>query len=231
MRKRQTIRLLFYFLLLQSVPVVAQETKPFWNEIQVFKKEDSLQQPPRNAILFVGSSSFRLWKDMEQAFPEHAIINRGFGGSSLPHVIQYADAIIFPYQPGQIVIYCGENDLTVETASGDTVFQRFKNLFTQIRSRLGGVPVVYVSMKPSPSRWHLKAKMERGNSLIKKFLKKEKNTAYVDVWKPMLNNDGRPREELFVEDKLHMNEKGYAIWQKKIGPYLLTKKDDKNTRP
>jgi len=208
-------------LLLATAVVHGQEPAPFWNEIQGFKKTDSLQKPAKNPILFVGSSSFRLWKDVDKAFPQHTIINRGFGGSSLPHVIQYADAIIFPYKPKQIVIYCGENDMTAAGVTGDTVFQRFKTLFTLVRSRLKNVPVVFVSMKPSPSRWHLKEKMERGNALIKEFLSTKKNTAFVDVWSPMLMEDGKPREELFLADRLHMNEKGYAIWTEKITPYLV----------
>jgi lysophospholipase L1-like esterase len=218
--KRSTVSFLILFFVFQSSVVAQEQRPPYWNEIEAFKKTDSANPPPPNAILFVGSSSFRLWKDIDNAFPNHAIINRGFGGSSLPHVIQYAEDIIFPYQPKQVVVYCGENDMTAETATGDTVYQRFKNLFTLIRSRLTNVPVVFVSLKPSPSRWHLKEKMERGNRLIKEFLKKEKNTAFVDVWNPMLTSDGMPREELFVADRLHMNEKGYAIWTKKIKPHL-----------
>jgi lysophospholipase L1-like esterase len=206
-------------LLLQFHAVYAQQ--PFWNEIQAFKKADSLQSPPKNAILFVGSSSFRLWKDVQAAFPKHTIINRGFGGSSLPHVIQYADDIIFPYEPKQIVIYCGENDFTAaDTVRAETVFQRFQRLFTLVRERLPKARITFVSMKPSPSRWHLKEKMEAGNNLIKAFLRKQKKTSFVDVWKPMLNDEGKPKENLFASDKLHMNEKGYAIWQKAIKPHL-----------
>jgi len=222
MKKLQTIQLIIYLLLLQSVTVVAQEAKPFWNEIQTFQKEDSIQQPPTNSILFVGSSSFRLWKGIEQAFPEHTIINRGFGGSSLPHVIQYADAIIFPYQPRQIVIYCGENDLaSSETVTSELVIKRFKELFAIIRNRLPNVSLAYVSMKPSPSRWHLKEKMQDANNGIRAFLKMHKNTVFIDVWKPMLGKDGKPREELFVDDKLHMNEKGYAVWERLIKSHLV----------
>ena len=221
--KRLIIKFILVFLFFQSVAVNAQQPAPFWSEIQAFKKEDSLHHPPKKAILFVGSSSFRLWKDVNNAFPGYTIINRGFGGSSLPHVIQYANDIIFPYKPKQVVIYCGENDMTGENVTSDTVFQRFKNLFTLIRSRLKNVPVVFVSMKPSPSRWHLREKVEKGNALIKEFLATKKKTAFVDVWTPMLNEEGRPREELFVADRLHMNEKGYAIWTEKIRPCLLKK--------
>jgi lysophospholipase L1-like esterase len=208
---------------LHSLVAFTQEQQPFWNEIQNFRKQDSVQLPSKGAILFVGSSSFRLWNNVAQAFPGHAIINRGFGGSSLVHVIQYADDIIFPYQPSQIVIYCGENDLTDEKVTGDMVYQRFMGLYSLIQAKLPAASVVFVSIKPSPSRWHLKDKMVQANSRIKKFLTGKKNTAFVDIWNAMLK-DGRPNEDLFIEDRLHMNEKGYAIWQQHIAPYLRKEK-------
>ena len=222
MKRTAIITSILVLFLFQSICSGAQEQAPYRNEIQSFKKSDSLQQPKKNTILFVGSSSFRLWKDIQQAFPTHTIINRGFGGSSFPDVIRYADDIIFPYQPKQIVIYCGENDFaSSDTVTSGLVVQRFEKLFTLIREKLPNVAVAYVSMKPSPSRWQLKEKMQDANKQIKTFLKKKKKTAFIDVWEPMLNEEGKPKDELFVGDKLHMNEKGYAIWQKKIEPYLL----------
>ena len=221
MKIKGIITLLILLLFLESSSLVAQEQAPFRTEIQAFKKADSLQPPPQNAILFTGSSSFRLWKNLSEAFPYHTIINRGFGGSSLPHLVQYASDIIFPYNPKQIVVYCGENDLTDTTVSAETVYVRFMGLFALIRTRLGNVPIVFVSMKPSPSRWHLKEKLEEGNRLIKNFLKKQKKATYVDVWKSMLKDDKTPNEKLFLEDMLHMNENGYAIWQKAIAPHLV----------
>jgi lysophospholipase L1-like esterase len=214
--------LLVCCFLLQNISTGAQDNLPFWNEIQNFKRADSSQPPPGDAILFVGSSSFRLWKNIEQAFPNHTVINRGFGGSSLPDVIRYADDIIFTYQPKQVVIYCGENDLAAsDTVTGETVNRRFQTLFSMIRKMQPGVPVVFVSIKPSPSRWHLKTKVIKANLLIKKFLATKRSTRFVDVWTPMLNKAGQPRAELFVEDRLHMNDKGYAIWQQLIEPRLL----------
>jgi lysophospholipase L1-like esterase len=194
----------------------------FYNEIRQFKKQDSINHPPTNAILFIGSSSFTKWKDVHSYFPNHTIINRGFGGSSLPHLIYYFNDVILPYQPKQIIIYCGENDL----ASSDTVqpvlvLQRFKQLFEMIRSRFNKVNVVFISIKPSPSRAALMHKMEESNKLIKKFLKKKERTAYVNVYHQMLLLDGTPNPSLFIEDNLHINAKGYAIWKKALQPHLL----------
>ena len=207
-------------VLLGFTEVHAQHT-PFYSNIQKFKSQDSISFPPKNAILFIGSSSFTKWTDVQDYFPGFTIINRGFGGSSLPHLILYADDIIFPYKPRQIVIYCGDNDLAAsDTVTAETVYNRFKQLFHLMRSKLPGVSVAYVSIKPSPSRQRLMQKMSDANSLIKKFLKKNKNTAFIDVFHKMLNEDGTPIGEIFTKDSLHMNAKGYKIWQKVIEPYL-----------
>ncbi|HKZ67371.1 MAG TPA: GDSL-type esterase/lipase family protein [Chitinophagaceae bacterium] len=216
------IKVFLFFLLLTDV-VHSQEQKPaFWNDIQAFRKQDAVSLPPKNAILFIGSSSFTMWKDVQTYFPSYTIINRGFGGSSLPDVIRYANDIISPYQPKQIVIYCGENDLAAsDTVTAKLVFNRFKQLFTIIRNRYPKVKVTYVSMKPSPSRQLLLSKMISGNELIKKYLSSKKRTSYVDVYKEMIDDEGKPRADLFLDDNLHMNKTGYAIWQKFIEPHLL----------
>jgi lysophospholipase L1-like esterase len=210
--------LLLISLLFYSVNIIAQ---PFKDDIAAFKKQDSIFFPPKQAILFVGSSSFTNWKDVQSYFPQFSIINRGFGGSSVSDVIRYAEDIIFPYMPKQIVIYCGENDLAAtDSVTGEIVYQRFVELFAIIRENMPKVPVAFISLKPSLSRWYLKEKMIIANKLIKKYLRKKKKTSFIDVYHKMLNEHGTPIQEIFIEDNLHMNAKGYAIWQKVIEPYL-----------
>jgi lysophospholipase L1-like esterase len=214
---------LFLLLFIFSVRLAAQETPlPFWNDIQAFKKQDSVSLPGTGKILLVGSSSFTKWKDVQNYFPTYPIINRGFGGSSLTDVIRYRDDVIFKYQPKQIVIYCGENDFAAsDTVSAEMVISRFKELFSLIRSRYKNVPVAYISMKPSPSRQRLLPKFLVANLAIKNFLKKKRKTDFIDVYYKMLKEDGTPMDDIFIDDKLHMNAKGYAIWQKLIEPFLL----------
>jgi len=214
---------LFFFLLtLLAFQFSQAQQAPFQDEINQFKQQDKQHFPPKNAILFVGSSSFRKWTDVQNYFPGYTIINRGFGGSTLPDVIHYAPDIIFPYHPKQIVIYCGDNDLaSSDTVTAETVFERFKTLFTMIRQKQPDVSVVFVSIKPSPSRENLMPKMKQANTLIQQFLKTQQHAAYVDVFTPMLNDAGKPREELFLEDMLHMKPAGYAIWKKALQPYLI----------
>src|SRR6478609_4359532 len=135
----------FICLLVISAQCIFAQQQPFYEEIQNFKNQDTVNPPPKNAILFVGSSSFTKWTDVQAYFPGYKIINRGFGGSSLPDVIRYADDIIFPYQPKQIVIYCGENDLaSSDTVTAQMVFDRFKELYQMIREKTN-VPVAFVS--------------------------------------------------------------------------------------
>lgn len=222
MKKLKIIGVLIFFLTTTELFAQIAAHPPFWDDIQNFKRQDSIHFPEKNQILFVGSSSFTKWTDVQDYFPDYKIINRGFGGSSLQDVIRYADKIIFPYHPKQIVIYCGENDLAAsDTVTSQMVFTRFKQLFKLVRSKISNVPVVFISIKPSPSRQHLMPKMLAANSLIKKYLRENKRTAFVDVYPKMLNAYGNPIDNIFIEDKLHMNAKGYAIWKKAIKPYLL----------
>lgn len=194
----------------------------FKSDVSAFKKQDSIAFPPSNAILFIGSSSFTRWKDVSVYFPNYTIVNRAFGGSTLLDVIHYEKEVIFPYKPKQIVIYCGENDIaSSDTISGKTVFGRFKTLYGDIRKVFPKVSIVYVSMKPCPSRWKMKERLINGNELIRDFIKTQKNTVFVSVWEKMLDSNSEPMSTIFIEDRLHMNAQGYSIWQKIIEPVLL----------
>lgn len=195
--------------------------QPFIEEINEFKKADSISYPfpNENPIVFAGSSSFRKWTNMQEAFPNFPVINRGFGGSTLPDMIRYANDIIIKYLPKQVIIYCGENDLaSSDNITADTVYKRFKELYYLLRDELPRTEIDFVSIKPSPSRLKIQPEVIKANKLIRKFLgNQDKNKAYyIDVYSAMINDDGTIKKDLFIEDNLHMNEKGYAIWQKII---------------
>ncbi|HVZ56502.1 MAG TPA: GDSL-type esterase/lipase family protein [Chitinophagaceae bacterium] len=217
----RSLGLLLLVLVLQ--PSRAQQADdPYADEIRAFRHQDSLEPPPSHAILFVGSSSFRFWKDVQQDFPGYTIINRGFGGSTLPDVIRHAGEIILPYHPREVVIYCGENDLAyADTVSPELVLARFRTLFGIIRHAYPRLPIVFVSIKPSPSRQQLMPRMLRANVLIRQFLARRRKTYFVDVYHRMLTQEGTPMPDIFGDDNLHMNRKGYAIWQEAIRPFLI----------
>lgn len=222
MKKHYLCLILLLLVCLISPLAQAQQKDPlFWNEIHAFKQQDSKQMPPKDAILFVDSSSIRMWKDMQEAFPGHQVINRGFGGSNLLDLKRYLNDIVLPYQPKQIVIYSGENDIASGTVQAQEVLQRFKEVCQGIRQKMPQVPVVFVSIKPSPSRIKYKPIIEESNKLIKQYLEIEPNTAYVDVFSEMLRSNSQPKPEIFLKDSLHMNAKGYQIWKIQLTPYLI----------
>lgn len=198
----------------------AQQKPAFWQDIQKFKAKDSVNAPAKGGILFIGSSSFTMWTDLEQVFKSYGAINRGFGGSNLVQANYYAKDIIFPYAARQIVIYSGENDIA-DGASAVEVLNRFATFFTNIRNQQPGVPVIYISIKQSPSREKHGATFVHANVLIKEYLGHYNATRFIDVDSKMHTADGKLRPELFREDMLHMKPAGYQIWIKELTPYLM----------
>jgi lysophospholipase L1-like esterase len=198
----------------------SQENHRFWDDVQTIKKFDRIYKPTDNPIVFVGSSSIRLWNDAEQVFARYNVLNRGLGGTVVTDIIHYADQLIFDYQPRQVVIYVGENDLGDGTTPADTIFARTKKLFNVIRVELPEVPIAYISIKPSPGRDYAKEILIKTNELMRAYISTQKNMHYIDVFKPMINKNGSYRTELFVSDKIHMTPEGYKIWVKALKPYL-----------
>lgn len=206
-----------------SVNAEAQGVQhPFQKEIDAFVLQDSLHPPEERPILCIGSSSFTKWKDIEAYFPGWGMLNRGFGGASLPDLIYYAPQVIFPYSPRQILIYCGENDIaSTPQPSTKMVVKRCKQLLRLIRSTWKEVPIIYISIKPSPLRWNLESSFVEANRGIQRFIRKQKNMQLLDVHSAMLTATGEPRPELYISDRLHMNEKGYEIWKNLLLPVLV----------
>lgn len=213
--------LLFFLFLLNSMGLLAQ-TQPFEAEIKAFATSDRIVPPLQGKIVFAGSSSFTKWKDINQYFPGYPIINRGFGGANLLELTQYVQETILKYHPKQVVIYCGENDLaSSDTVTPKIVMDRFVILYKIIRNQLGKKTIIsFVSIKPSISRWHLENKIVQTNALISNFIAQQTNAHFINIHNAMLEKDGSVMKDIFIADNLHMNAKGYAIWQQIIFPYL-----------
>ncbi len=188
-------------------------------EISAFAEIDRRQTPPENAVLFVGSSSVRAWNSLRANFPNLKVINRGFGGSHLGDVNHYFNQIVAPYKPKTIVLYAGENDITAGIAP-EKVAADYKEFAKMVHEKLPKTKIYYVSLKPSPSRWKIADQFRQTNSLIKAATEKDKFAQFVDVWKPMLGANGEPLPDIFREDNLHINEKGYVIWTRILEKYL-----------
>lgn len=207
----------FYLLVLLVISAFGTaQQRPFWNEINDFVKQDSINKPKDGVILFVGSSSFRLWKNVKTDLSNQNILNRAFGGATLLDMLYYKDKNLLNYNPSKIVMYCGENDVaSSEKVDGKEVFKRFKKLYKIIKKQYPNVPFVFVSIKPSILRWSMKDRMMDANERISRYLSHKKQTTFVNVWDAMLEN-GEPKKDIFIQDNLHMNSKGYAIWVEKL---------------
>jgi lysophospholipase L1-like esterase len=189
------------------------------SDIAKMTEVDLTNPPATGAVVFIGSSSIRMWESLEADFPNTAVINRGFGGSELADSVFYADQIVLPYRPKAIVLYAGENDINAGK-NPETVTADFKAFRNKVHSALPSTKIYYLSMKFSPSRAKFRASMQRANELIAADCAQAKNCTFVDVNTPMLDANGEPRPELFVDDMLHMRPAGYAIWKTVLTPLL-----------
>lgn len=192
---------------------------PFEAEIRSFEMRDRAVPPIPGGVVFVGSSSFRLWPDLAADFPGVRVMNRGFGGSTLPDVIRHTPRVVLPLRPRLVVLYAGDNDL----AAGRTprqVAADYRAFVELVRSELPATRVAFVSIKPSPSRWMLADQAREANRLVREEIARDPWQTYVDVFTPMLGPTGRPRPELFVDDSLHMTRAGYDIWRAVLDPVL-----------
>jgi lysophospholipase L1-like esterase len=188
-------------------------------EIHAFETADKTNPPPKDAVLFVGSSSIRLWKNLAQAFPGHECINRGFGGSQLSDSVAFADRIVMPYRPKLIVLYAGDNDIAGGKTPG-RILADFKAFAEKVHAGLPQTRIAYIAIKPCPLRERFLPQVKATNSLIRDYTATDDHLLYVDIFTPMLNQEGRPRADLCLKDGLHPNAQCYEVWASILRPIL-----------
>ncbi|WP_158795831.1 GDSL-type esterase/lipase family protein [Pedobacter sp. L105] len=210
-------------MLLSFCSTAFSQSKPFEADIKTIQAYDRIYQTPDNPILFAGSSSIRKWDDLQEAFGAYNVINRGIGGAYINDITVNLKDLVFAYKFRQLVLYVGENDLVRNDETPDSILNRTKVLYNAIRAKLPELPVIYIGLKPSPSRDQYRSKLIAANKLLKEFFAGEKNVKFLDVYPLMLNKDGSYRKEIFQNDMLHMNRTGYEIWEKAIRPLLKSK--------
>lgn len=198
--------------------LAAEGANKFEPDIVKFEKQDAEMPPAKGGNLFVGSSSVRMWK-LKESFPEHECLNRGFGGSQLSDVVHYVDRIVIPYAPKVIVLYAGDNDIG-NKRTATQVHADYLTFVQQVRAKLPETKIVWVAIKPSIKRWALRDVGIAANEAIRADIAAGKGDAYVDIWGPMLGDDGLPRPELYLADGLHLTPAGYAVWNKLVEPHL-----------
>jgi len=194
-----------------------------WEDtIAKFEAKDKESAPPQGAVLFIGSSSIRMW-DLDKSFEGVKMINRGFGGSHIEDSTYYADRIIWPYKPRTIVLYAGDNDVKFGK-SPDTVVAHFEAFVSKVREKLPETKIIFLPIKPSIARWNLWPKMNEANQRIKAITEKDDRLAYADCATPMLPDDGgKPATDLFIKDGLHLSDKGYRLWSGVVAPMIAAK--------
>lgn len=200
----------------KDTPVRTADPDParFAGEIERFADWDRQNSAPPDAVLFVGSSSIRMWPTAD-CFPGLAVINRGFGGSHASDVNHFAPQLVLKYAPRVIVFYAGDNDLT-DGKSPQQVAGDFEKFVGIVRAKLPDTKIIYLPVKPSLARWALWPKMQQTNALVQQYVDRRPHLEYVDTATPMLGPDGRPKPEIFLGDGLHMNAQGYKIWSDRL---------------
>jgi lysophospholipase L1-like esterase len=207
---------------LARVGLYAQQAHNFarWEkEISTYEAMDRTNPPPKGALLFVGSSTIRLWKTLAQDFPDQKVINRGFGGSEIADSTHFAERIIFPREPRIIFLRAGGNDLFAGK-SPEQVFADFKDFVACVQVELPNTEIVFVSLSPSIARWQQAGKEKALNDMVKQFAGKNPRVKYLEAYDVSLGVDGKPRPELFVADKLHFNEEGYKLLAERVRSFL-----------
>lgn len=200
-------------------PALVGEPEPWEGEIAQFEAGDKVNPPPKGAVLFIGGSSIRLWPNIRADFPKVDVVQRGFGGTDLHLVVHYAPRVVLPYCPRLIVVYAGDNDVA-EGRTPEEILTDFKAFVRVVRRPMPKTKIAFVAIKPSGDRVALLNKMRATNALVRQYVATDSSLTYVDVFTPMLGPDGRPREELFQADRLHLNAQGYALWRDLLQPIV-----------
>jgi lysophospholipase L1-like esterase len=191
--------------------------------IAEFEAQDRLHPPPSDAIVFTGSSSITFWKSLKQDMSPLPVINRGFGGSKIHQVAHYADRIVIPYRPRAVVLFAGTNDIAgSKPKTAQQVFDGYIAFVKAVHAALPQTPIYFISITPTPSRWQLWSIVQEANRLIQTYTKTDRRLHFIELTDAIIGPDGKPDRSLFRIDRLHPNEKGYAVWTRIIKPILQT---------
>lgn len=211
------------FLLIAFHPAQCAETNhnfgKWEKEISAFEASDKTNPPPKGAVLFIGSSTIRLWKTLQQDYPSVKVINRGFGGSEIVDSTHFAERIIFPYEPSRIFLRAGGNDLAAGK-SPEEVFADFKEFVAKVHGKLPKTEILFIGWNPTIARWYQVEKEKALNALVKEYVEHNEGLKYIATFSVPLGADGKPRAELFMPDKLHFNAEGYKLLAERVRPFV-----------
>lgn len=209
----------FLYLIIGTNTFLFGQEIPFQKEVKSLTERIDQAGWNPNSFVFTGSSSVRLWRNLQEEFPTIPIINSGFGGSQASDLLIHLDELVIRYSPKKVFIYEGDNDISAGKEAAQ-IMRDIDSLVIGILQKLPETNIVLISAKPSPSRWELKTSYTVLNDLMRQYATTHKQVDFMNVWDVMLDNTGRPISEIFIGDSLHMNEKGYAIWNKSVIPFM-----------
>lgn len=209
----------FLFFVGAARQALAQEAVRFQEQIDQITERYADVPRDGELVVFAGSSSIRMWNDLADYFPEHQVINAGFGGSQTFELLHYVDELIIGFKPKKVVIYEGENDIAAGKSVGQ-ILVTMHDLVNTVKKALPDVEILLISAKPSISRWHLKDTYVHLNQHFEEYGEITENLEFVNIWDVMLDESGNPKGDIFLEDELHMNKAGYDLWGEVIGRYM-----------
>ena len=215
MQSRHYTAILFALFIVSCSPLKRYSKEHYaWAlpEIEEFKRLNAQVQPEK-ALLFVGSSSIRLWKTLASDMAPYPVIQRGYGGAHLRDAIFFPDALLGNHHPAMVIGFIA-NDIkgVAEDESSQRVKRLFKYFVKQVRERYPDVPFLWVEITPTKSRWAQWNEIQRLNKKVKAYCEKTDHLYFVETAEAFLNAEGFPKTELFVEDQLHLNPQGYVLW-------------------
>ncbi len=196
-----------------------RSSREFEDEIRAFEAEDRRSPPRPGESLFVGSSSIRLWSSLGDDFKPHPVRNRGFGGAQIRNIIDFGRRVVLPYAPARIVFFAGSNDIDAG-ASAAKVLADFETFVAGVHEMLPATRIAFISITTSPLRFHEVATVREANRLVREYVATDPRLAFIDVFPAMLDGAGRPRPELYLDDRLHPSRLGYLLWIPLIEPFL-----------
>lgn len=210
-------------LLVTSTAALAQkaahDSSRWEKDIAKFEAEDKTNAPPKGALLFIGSSTIVRWKTLAQDYPEHKVINRGFGGSQIADSVNFADRIVIPYAPRAVFLRAGGNDLNAGKSVTE-VFDDYKAFVAKLQAKLPDSDIFFISLSPSIKRWKQHDQEKELNTLVQGYIAGKPHLRYIETYDMVLGADGMPRKELFVEDELHFNAEGNKLLAERVRPHL-----------
>lgn len=211
--------LLLVFIFFPGLADLRAQENRFAGEVAALAVKYADLPSHSGGIVFTGSSSIRLWKTLEKDFPKSKIVNTGLGGSQTDDLLLYLDELVINFGPKKIFIYVGENDINAGKPVRQ-VLSEYAVLMERVSTKFPETEFYFIGTKPSPGRWEKRGQMMALNEEVRMLAQNKEKVTYIDVWTPMLDKSGSPNEELFIEDRLHMNANGYKIWKKAVKPYL-----------